>query len=89
MILDCISGLFGLWAVGTPPTASNFGTSIFEPVAKEIACLSFKEALSQQSAGHEISADAFLAIEHIMNGLTTATANPDQESEIAEIRNVC
>lgn len=68
---------------------TNFGTSIFEPVAKEIASASFKEALSQQSAGHEISADAFLAIEHIMNGLTTATTNPDQENEIAVIRNVC
>lgn len=68
---------------------TNFGTSIFEPVAKAIGSISFKEASSQQSAGDEISADAFFAIEHIMNGLTTATTNPDKVSETETIRKVC
>jgi hypothetical protein len=68
---------------------TNFGTSIFEPVAKAIGSESFKDASSQQSAGDEISADAFLAIEHIMNGLTTATTSPNKPSEIATLRKVC
>lgn len=68
---------------------TNFGTSIFEPVAKAIGNINFKEASSQQSAGTQISSDAFLAIEHIMNGLTTATANPDKIYETEVIREVC
>ncbi len=68
---------------------TNFGTSIFEPVAKAIAAISFKEASSQQVAGTQISSEAFLAIEHIMNGLTTATMNPDKPKEIETIRKVC
>lgn len=68
---------------------TNFGTSIFEPVAKAIGSASFKEASSQQIAGNEISADASLAIEHIMTGLTTATTNPDKTSEVETIRKVC
>ena len=68
---------------------TNFGTSIFEPVAKAIGSSNFKEVSSQQSAGNEISADAALAIEHIMTGLTTATMNPDKISEVETIRKVC
>src|SRR4030095_10838362 len=52
---------------------TNFGTSIFEPVAKAIAINNFKTALSQQIAGTQISSSAFEVIEHIMTGLTTAT----------------
>jgi Type II restriction endonuclease, TdeIII len=68
---------------------TNFGTSIFEPVAKAIGNINFKEASSQQIAGTQISSEAFLAIEHIMNGLTTATASPDKIHETEVIREVC
>ncbi len=68
---------------------TNFGTSIFEPVAKTIAESNFKEALSQQVAGTQISSEAFLVIEEIMTGLTTATSNPDKTKEIKSIRAVC
>lgn len=68
---------------------TNFGTSIFEPVAKAIAVNNFQSALSQQTAGTQISSEAFIAIEHIMTGLTTATINPDKLNEIETIRAVC
>lgn len=68
---------------------TNFGTSIFEPVAKAIAVSNFNSAESQQVAGTQISSEAFLVIENIMTGLTTATTNPDKISEIEAIRAVC
>src|SRR3989304_5791196 len=68
---------------------TNFGTSIFEPVAKAIATNNFSSALSQQVAGTQISSEAFLVIEHILTGLTTATGNPDKQKEIEAIRKVC
>jgi type II restriction enzyme len=68
---------------------TNFGTSIFEPVAKAIATNNFSSALSQQVAGTQISSEAFIVIEDIMTGLTTATSNPDKPKEIEAIRKVC
>lgn len=68
---------------------TNFGTSIFEPVAKAIAVNNFENALSQQVAGTQISSGAFEVIEHIMTGLTTATTNPDKPAEVKAIRAVC
>jgi type II restriction enzyme len=68
---------------------TNFGTTIFEPVAKTIASANFQSASSQQVAGSKISSEAFLVLEHIMNGLTTATTNPDKPLEIDLIRAVC
>ena len=68
---------------------TNFGTSIFEPVAKTIATNNFQSALSQQVAGTQISSEAFLIIERIMNGLTTATSIPEKPKEIEAIRKVC
>lgn len=68
---------------------TNFGTSIFEPVAKAIATNNFTTALSQQVAGTQISTGSFEVIEHIMTGLTTATATPNKPTEIEAIREVC
>ncbi len=68
---------------------TNFGTSIFEPVAKAIAMDNFESASSQQVAGLQMSSEAFLVIEHIMTGLTTATINPNKIYEIEAIRAVC
>jgi hypothetical protein len=68
---------------------TNFGTSIFEPVAKAIATSNFEAAQSQQVAGTQISSEAFLVIEHIMTGLTTTATNPDKPQEIEAIRTVC
>lgn len=68
---------------------TNFGTSIFEPVAKAISLNNFKIALSQQIAGTHISSEASLVIDEIMNGLTTATRTPNKPEEIEAIRAVC
>lgn len=42
---------------------TNFGTSIFEPVALKLASLSFKSALSQQTAGTQVSSEAHHVIQ--------------------------
>lgn len=68
---------------------TNFGTTIFEPVAKTIAVNKFQSASSQQTAGTTISSEAFVVINQIMNGLITATTNPDKPNEIEAIRTVC
>jgi len=68
---------------------TNFGTSIFEPVAKAIAAVNFQSALSQQVAGTQISSEAHNIIQNIMDGLTTANTSPNKPDEIRAIRRVC
>jgi hypothetical protein len=68
---------------------TNFGTSIFEPVAKAVASNNFQSALSQQVAGTEISSEAHNVIQNIMDNLATANSNPDKPAEIEAIRAVC
>jgi hypothetical protein len=68
---------------------TNFGTSIFEPVAKAIAASNFHTALSQQVAGTKISSEAHRVIQNIMDNLATANANPDKPTEMEVIRAVC
>ena len=48
---------------------TNFGTSIFEPVALSLATSRFSKASSQQSAGDIISQDAQRVIQDIMDEL--------------------
>lgn len=68
---------------------TNFGTSIFEPVAKALAETRFKEAKSQQIAGTEISSEAHKAIQNIMDNLSVASTLPNKAREIESIREVC
>lgn len=68
---------------------TNFGTTIFEPVAKTLAAENFESVLSQQIAGLEISSEAHSVIQDIMDNLATATTNPNKPAEIEAIRNVC
>lgn len=68
---------------------TNFGTSIFEPVAKTLALANFESASSQQIAGTKMSAESFVVIERIMNGLTAANSEPNKTEEIESIRAVC
>ncbi len=68
---------------------TNFGTSIFEPVAKAVAAANFQSALSQQVAGTKISSQAHNVIQNIMDNLATANSNPDKPAEIEAIRAVC
>lgn len=68
---------------------TNFGTSIFEPVALTLAKLKFKEAKSQEVAGEYISEAAQFEIQKIMDNLTAANIKPDKQKEIEIIRRVC
>ncbi|MDR0867606.1 MAG: TdeIII family type II restriction endonuclease [Planctomycetota bacterium] len=69
--------------------STNFGTSIFEPVAKALAANNFQSAASQQRAGTQISVEAQRVIQNIMDGLSTAAASPDKPQEINALRQVC
>jgi type II restriction enzyme len=69
--------------------STNFGTSIFEPVAKSLALLRHKDAMSQQTAGVRISSEAHLVIQRIMDNLSTAVSSPNKTEEIQAIRAVC
>ena len=68
---------------------TNFGTTIFEPVALSLASSKFKVAQSQQIAGNKISSEAHKAIQRIMDNLSTATTTPNKLNEIESIRAVC
>lgn len=68
---------------------TNFGTSIFEPVALALAQRNFKVAVSQAKAGGQISSGAQAEIQKIIDGLTTAISSPDKKAEIERIRKVC
>ena len=68
---------------------TNFGTTIFEPVAKALAKDNFRSAESQQVAGKQISSEAFVEIQNIMSKLSTAETNPNKPEEIEAIRKVC
>jgi type II restriction enzyme len=68
---------------------TNFGTSVFEPVALALASSSFASAASQQTAGTQISSEAHRIIQNIMDGLATASTSPNKPEEINAIRAVC
>ena len=68
---------------------TQFGTSFFEPVAVALANSNFKSAEKQVKAGTHISSAAQAEIQKIMDGLTTATTQPDKIDELERIRKVC
>jgi hypothetical protein len=68
---------------------TNFGTSIFEPVALSLASSRFASAASHQIAGTQISSEAHRVIQNIMDGLATANSSPNKPEEINVIRAVC
>jgi len=68
---------------------TNFGTSIFEPVALALAKSTFKSALAQATAGEYISTEAFKVIQEIMTDLIAAQGTPDKSSETERLRAVC
>ncbi len=68
---------------------TNFGTTIFEPVALELTKTGFANAESQSISGREISSEAHRVIQNIMDNLSTAQHLPDKISEIEKLRGVC
>jgi type II restriction enzyme len=69
--------------------STNFGTNIFEPVAKILASNNYKSAKVHIKSGQIISEYALFEIQKIMNNLETATSSPDKPAEIETIRQVC
>lgn len=67
---------------------TNFGTTIFEPVALALAQKNFKVAVSQAKVGSEMSSAAQAEIQKIIDELTTATTIPNKPEEIEKIRKV-
>lgn len=68
---------------------TTFGTSIYEPVAIELASGRFAKAQNQISPYNEISIKAQGVIQEIIDDLTSVKRAPDYESEFEEIRMVC
>jgi len=68
---------------------TTFGTSIYEPVAKEIARGRFRRVETQANPYNQISSDAHVVIQNIVDDISTAAREPDKEKELVEIRAVC
>jgi hypothetical protein len=68
---------------------TNFGTSIFEPVALTIAKYKFKKVETQYIIGTQMTEDAQRVIQNIMDDLTSANIKPDKNLETLEIQKVC
>jgi type II restriction enzyme len=68
---------------------TNFGTTIFEPVAIEISLPRFKNASRKVRAGEKMSEQAQSEIQRIMDSLSTAESEPNKPEEIERIRRVC
>lgn len=66
---------------------TTFGTSIYEPVAKELAKIIFKEVHTQYKLGNIITQNAQNEIQKIMNRLSVGGV-VDKESETERIRKV-
>lgn len=68
---------------------TNFGTTIFEPVAIELSLSRFIHASRQVTPGEKISEQAHAEIQRIMDNLSTAVTEPNKPEEVERIRSVC
>jgi len=68
---------------------TTFGTSIYEPVAIELAKGRFKKAMVQATPYDSISSEAQRVIQNIVDGIATATREPNKSLELDEIRAAC
>lgn len=67
---------------------TNFGTSIFEPVAKELGLKKFDNIKRQASAGNTITKKAQKVIQELMDSLESGNTKPNKQREIAKILEV-
>lgn len=67
---------------------TNFGTTIFEPVAVKLASAKFKMAKAHIIAGDKISEKALFEIQKIMDDLTAANVKPDKLRELEILKKV-
>jgi type II restriction enzyme len=68
---------------------TNFGTTIFEPIAVELAKAKFKTVKKHENAGTQISSSAKKEIQRIIDDISAANIKPDKNEEIERIRKVC
>ncbi|MDR2192139.1 MAG: TdeIII family type II restriction endonuclease [Endomicrobium sp.] len=68
---------------------TNFGTTIFEPVALELAKTNFDVAKKQATVGTQISEGAQREIQNIVDEISAANTKPNKSEEIERIRKVC
>ena len=68
---------------------TSFGTSIYEPVAVEIATDHFEQVEAQYVLGQEITQNAQTTIQQILDRLSTASVAPNKKKEIEAIRKIC
>jgi len=66
-----------------------FGTTIYEPVAVELASSRFRKVEKQMKVGDKISERAHEEIQNIIDSLTTAESEPNKIEEIERVRRVC
>jgi type II restriction enzyme len=67
---------------------TNFGTTIFEPIALELAKTNFKITKKQVSAGTQISQEAQREIQNIIDNLSSTNIKPNKLKEVEKIRKV-
>jgi len=68
---------------------TTFGTSIYEPAAIELAKGRFAKACSHVTPYNQISSNAHIKIQEIMDRLTRADQDPNKLQETDELRLVC
>ena len=64
---------------------TNFGTSIFEPVAEELALKHFDSIKRQMAVANTITKEAQRTIQDIMDSLESGNSKPNKKEEIARI----
>ncbi|MEW6717555.1 MAG: TdeIII family type II restriction endonuclease [Chloroflexota bacterium] len=68
---------------------TTFGTSVYEPVALELARGRYAIVKTQAKPHNEISVVAQQVIQNIIDELISATREPKRETEFNEIKHVC
>jgi type II restriction enzyme len=68
---------------------TNFGTTIFEPIALELAKTNFNIIAKQANAGSKLSDYAQREIQNIIDEISSANTKPNKNDEIERIRKVC
>ena len=67
---------------------TNFGTSIFEPVAEELGLKHFDTIKRQKAVADTITKEAQRVIQDIMDSLESGNSKPNKNEEIARILSV-
>ncbi|HOJ08547.1 MAG: TdeIII family type II restriction endonuclease [Ignavibacteriales bacterium] len=69
--------------------ATNFGTTIFEPVAASLATTKFVEVKTHIHSGKKITEDCLFEIQKIMDSLSSGVEKPNKVNELQILRSAC